>query len=76
MNTTVVISLTGAVCALTMVLIAMGRLVWILSTRMQAMEGDLILVRETTAIKLNHLELELAEVKSILQRVDRRTTKE
>lgn len=75
-NTTIIISLVGAICALTMVLIAMGRLVWILSSRMQAIEGDLVLVKETTNIKLIHLENELAEVKAILQRVDRRTTKD
>lgn len=76
LNSTIIFSLVGAICALTMVLIAMGRLVWILSSRMQTIEGDLVLVKETTNIKLIHLENELAEVKAILQRVDRRTTKD
>lgn len=63
MNSALVISLIGVIIAMIMMLIAAGRLIWMLSDKLTSIQSDVVMMKEVNSIKLTHLERELAENK-------------
>lgn len=62
-NIAVIVSFLGLMVAIVSLVIAIGRLVWVLSKELQEMKSDIRLSNEVKAVKLIQIEEDLKELK-------------